>query len=126
MISQAQIPDSISWVVPSSSAEILWQLWVKEEYADAVADSGITNVGGISFPAWAFSDAPGNLRKLRVNCSPKNIAVQDLTFTSGMTSDDVQQNTKDLIQRNSDMDLSSVWLPMRTMYIPHCRAAMLS
>lgn len=26
--SQAQIPDSISWVVPSSSAEI-WQLWVK-------------------------------------------------------------------------------------------------
>ena len=75
-----------------------------KEYADAVADSGITNVGGISFPAWAFSDAPEIYASFQSELQSKNIAVQDLTFTSGMTSDDVQQNTKDLINQNSDMD----------------------
>ena len=61
-----------------------------KEYADAVADSGITNVGGISFPAWAFSDAPEIYASFQSELQSKNIAVQDLTFTSGMTSDDVQ------------------------------------
>ena len=75
-----------------------------KEYADAVAESGITNVGGISFPAWAFSDAPEIYASFQSELQSKNIAVQDLTFTSGMTSDDVQHNTKDLINQNPDMD----------------------
>lgn len=30
--------------------------------------------------------------------------MQDLTFTSGMTADEVQQNAKDLVNQNPDMD----------------------
>lgn len=77
---------------------------IGKEYADAVADSGITNVGGISFPAWAFSDAPEIYASFQSELESKGITVADLTYTSGMTSDDVQQNTKDLLNQNADMD----------------------
>lgn len=44
-----------------------------KEYADAVADSGITNVGGISFPAWAFPMRLKSTQASRVNCSPRTL-----------------------------------------------------
>ncbi len=75
-----------------------------KEYADAVADSGIKNAGGISFPAWAFSDAPEIYASFQSELTAKGITVQDLTFTSGMTADEVQQNVKDLVNQNPDMD----------------------
>ena len=75
-----------------------------KEYADAVADSGIKNAGGISFPAWAFSDAPEIYASFQSELTAKGITVQDLTFTSGMTADEVQQNAKDLVNQNPDMD----------------------
>lgn len=75
-----------------------------KEYADAVADSGIKNAGGISFPAWAFSDAPEIYASFQSEFTAKGITVQDLTFTSGMTADEVQQNAKDLVNQNPDMD----------------------
>lgn len=75
-----------------------------KEYADAVADSGIQNVGGISFPAWAFTDAPEIYESFQSELSAKGITVQDLTFTPGMTADEVQQSAKDMVQQNPDMD----------------------
>lgn len=75
-----------------------------KEYAEAVAESGIKNAGGISFPAWAFSDAPEIYASFQSELSSKGVTVQDLTFTPGMTSDEVQQSAKDLVNQNSDMD----------------------
>ena len=75
-----------------------------KEYADAVADAGIENVGGISFPEWAFTDAPEIYASFQSELSAQGITVQDLTFTPGMTSDEVQQAAKDLVNQNPDMD----------------------
>ncbi len=75
-----------------------------KEYADAVADAGIQNVGGISFPEWAFTDAPEIYASFQSELSAQGITVQDLTFTPGMTSDEVQQAAKDLVNQNPDMD----------------------
>lgn len=75
-----------------------------KEYAAAVADAGIENVGGISFPEWAFTDAPEIYESFQSELSAQGITVQDLTFTPGMTSDEVQQAAKDLVNQNPDMD----------------------
>lgn len=75
-----------------------------KEYAKAAKAAGVTNVGGISFPAWAFSDAPEIYASFQSELSAAGTTVQDLTFTSGMTADEIQQNTKDLVNGNKDMD----------------------
>ena len=75
-----------------------------EEYAEAVADSGVTHIGGISFPAWAFSDAPAIYDGFKNKLSAAGITVDELTFASGMTADDIQQNTKDLVNATAGMD----------------------
>lgn len=75
-----------------------------EEYADAVAESGVTHIGGISFPAWAFSDAPEIYTGFQNKLTAAGIIVDDLTFSSGMTADEVQQNTKDLVNATEGMD----------------------
>lgn len=75
-----------------------------KEYADAITDSEIQNVGGISFPAWAFTDAPEIYTSFQSELSAKGVTAQDLTFTPGMTSDEVQQSTKDIVNQNPDMD----------------------
>lgn len=73
-------------------------------YANAVAGSGIKNVGGISFPAWAFTDAPEIYASFQSELSSKGITVQDLTYAPGFTADEVQQTTKDIVNQNPDMD----------------------
>lgn len=74
-----------------------------EKYAEAVIASGIDNIGGISFPAWAFSDAPEIYTGFQNALKTAGVTVQDLSFSSGFTAEEVKSATQTLINENSDI-----------------------
>ncbi|MCR5755513.1 MAG: substrate-binding domain-containing protein [Acetatifactor sp.] len=74
-----------------------------ENYADAVVTAGLDNIGGVSFPVWAFSDAPEIYAGFQSKLQAAGIQVDDLTYSAGFSSDEVQSATQTLMNSNSGL-----------------------
>lgn len=74
-----------------------------EDYADAVLASDVENIGGVSFPAWAFSDAPAIYTAFQSKLTAEGKTVSDLAFASGFTMEEVQSATQSAINDNQEM-----------------------
>ncbi|MDR1642366.1 MAG: hypothetical protein LBT59_21970, partial [Clostridiales bacterium] len=61
-----------------------------ETYANAVLATDLAEIGGISFPAWAFSDAPAIYQAFQNKLKGAGKNVYDLGFSSGFTMEEVQ------------------------------------
>ncbi|MDR2888231.1 MAG: hypothetical protein LBV33_00095 [Lachnospiraceae bacterium] len=74
-----------------------------EDYADAVLATDIDNIGGVSFPDWAFTDAPEIYTAFQSKLTAEGKTVSDLAFSSGFTPEEVQATTQSALNDNADM-----------------------
>lgn len=77
-----------------------------EAYADAVLSSGtsVTEIGGISFPAWAFTDAPEIYHGFQSKLIREGKNVSDLAFSSGFSPDEVQGAAQGVINDHKGIE----------------------
>jgi ABC-type sugar transport system substrate-binding protein len=74
-------------------------------YAASVVHAGLKNIGGVSFPAWAFTDGPAiyNGFKSEVTRLDSTATVQDLEFASGFMQTDVEAATNKVLTDHPDV-----------------------
>lgn len=77
-----------------------------EAYADAVINSAVavTEIGGVSFPAWAFSDAPEIYTAFQSKLKGAGKNVSDLAFSTGFTADEVKSAAQGVINDNQKLE----------------------
>lgn len=77
-----------------------------EEYAEAAVAAGLKDIGGVSFPAWAFTDGPAiyTAFQSKVTSLDSAATVHDLEFASGFLGTDVQTATNNVLTNYPDVE----------------------
>lgn len=91
-----------------------------EAYAEAFLASGLKNVSGVSFPAFAFVEATPIYEAFKKKIEAAgDFNVADLVYSSGFMAEDAQTATANAIQ--TDTEAIFVWLQDWIMYIRNSR-----
>lgn len=75
-------------------------------YAKAAVDAGLKDIGGVSFPAWAFVEGPAlyNAFKAEVTALDSTAKAEDLVLSAGFMADDVQTATNKVLTDTPTVD----------------------
>lgn len=76
------------------------------EYAQIAHDAGLKNLAGVSFPAWAFTEAPEIYSAFKAKSEEldSSASVQDLTYSTGFMQTDIETATNSVLQSSSNLD----------------------
>lgn len=75
-------------------------------YAAAANANGLSSVGGVSFPAWAFTEGPTIYSAFKTELQRLNqsATVDDLTLATGFMQTDIETATNNALTNNANMD----------------------
>lgn len=75
-------------------------------YGQAFLAAGLKNVGGVSFPAWAFVEAPEIYASFKstIEAGNSQASVKDLEFASGFMKDNVASATNKVLNENPGLE----------------------
>lgn len=76
------------------------------QYAQIAYDAGLKNLAGVSFPAWAFTEAPEIYSAFQAKSKELNSAatVLDLTYSTGFMQTDIETATNSILTSSPDVD----------------------
>jgi len=75
-------------------------------YAKAAVDAGLKDIGGVSFPAWAFVEGPEiyNAFKAEVSALDSTAKAEELVLSTGFMAEDVQTATNKVLTDSPNVD----------------------
>lgn len=75
-------------------------------YAKAAVDAGLMDIGGVSFPAWAFVEGPEiyNAFKAEVSALDSTAKAEELVLSTGFMAEDVQTATNKVLTDSPNVD----------------------